>query len=130
MFEKAARLKLRFDTPQGWMSVEDLYDLPLTSKAGRANLDDIARDLHRQIKEAGDSISFVTPASKPDETNELRFEIVKHVIAELVADLDAAKQAREKAEQKQRILAIVAKKKDEALEASSLEDLQKLLESL
>jgi len=130
MFEKAARLKLRFNTPQGQLSAEDLFDLPLTSKTGRANLDDVARGIHQEIKAAGDGVSFVTPAEKADETNELRFEIVKHVIAVRVAERDAAVEARAKAEKKQRVLEIIARKKDEELEGSSIEDLQKLLEGL
>ena len=34
MFEQAARLKLRFETSRGLLSVEDLWDLPLTSARG------------------------------------------------------------------------------------------------
>ena len=35
MFQKASRLKLRFDSPKGLLSVEDLWDLPLTSAGNR-----------------------------------------------------------------------------------------------
>jgi hypothetical protein len=132
MFEKAARMKLRFDTPQGHMGVEDLYDLPLTSKGERvrANLDDLARSLYRRIKQNEDTVSFVTPAQKTDETDTLRFEIVKHVIAVRVAERDAATEARAKADRKQQVLEIIARKQNQALEASSIEDLHKLLDSL
>ena len=45
MFEKASRLKLRFSTSIGMLSAEDLWDLPLSSRNGTANLDDVARNL-------------------------------------------------------------------------------------
>lgn len=130
MFESAARLKLRFETPQGHMGVEDLFDLPLTSKTNRANLDDLARSLYQQIKQNENTVSFVTPAQKTDETDTLRFDIVKHVIAIRVAERDAATEARARADRKQKVLEIIARKQDQALESSSLEDLQKLLDSL
>lgn len=43
MFIKASRTKLRFESPKGLLSVEDLWDLPLISTMGKANLDDIAK---------------------------------------------------------------------------------------
>ena len=51
MFEKASRAKIRFETSKGSLTVEDLWDLPLTSNTGKADLDDIARGLHSQLKE-------------------------------------------------------------------------------
>ena len=50
IFEMATRKKIRFNSPQGDLSTEDLWDLPLSSKVnGKANLDDIAKDLHRLL---------------------------------------------------------------------------------
>ena len=126
MFEKAARLKLRFDTPAGALGAEDLWDLPLTSQRGRANLDDEARGLHKQLK-SGDDVSFVEPARKSDETVQLKFDIVKHVIDTRLVENKATLEARERAEKKQRILAIMADKQDESLKSMSLDDLQKLV---
>lgn len=52
IFEQTSRLKLRFDTTKGMLTAEDLWDLPLTSDAGKANLDDVAQSLHRELKDA------------------------------------------------------------------------------
>ena len=60
MFEKATRRKLRFTSAAGLLSTEDLWDLPLTSATGKANLDDIAKALNRRLKDA-EEVSFVAP---------------------------------------------------------------------
>ena len=128
MFEKASRLKIRFPSPKGLLSVEDLWDLPLTSNTGKANLDDIARTLHRELKD--EDVSFVTPAAGKDEATQLAFDVVRHVIEVRVAENRAEITARENREKKQRILALIAQKENEALAGQSLDDLKKLAESL
>ena len=130
MFEKAARLKLRFETSKGQLTVEDLFVLPLTSTvAGKANLDDIARDLNRRIKAESEQ-SFVTPTSKANETLELAFDIVKHVIKVRLEENAAENLARINREKKQRILELIAQKKDEKLSGASLEELEAMANSL
>jgi hypothetical protein len=129
-FEKASRLKLRFDTMRGALSVEDLWDLPLTSRGkGVTNLDDLARALHKQLK-SGDDISFVVPERKSDETVQLKFDIVKHVIDVRIAEAKIVSEEKERAEKKQRILAIIADKQDEGLRNMPIEELQKALVAL
>lgn len=128
MFEKASRLKIRFDTSQGQLDVEDLWDLPLTSN-NRANLDDVARKLSKQVKES-ETESFVVKPAKANEITLLKFDIVKHVIEVRLAENEAAAITRANKERKQKILAIIANKQDEQLATSSIEDLQKLAEAL
>ena len=130
IFEQAARCKLRFETNRiGGILVEDLFDLPLTSKTGRPNLDDIARGLHKQLK-SGDDVSFVEPSRSSDPVVQLSFDIVKHVIdAKLEANKAEAKK-RDDAEKKQKILALIADKKDEALKGKPLEELEAMLATL
>jgi hypothetical protein len=129
MFEKASRLKLRFDSPQGQVSVEDLWDLPLTSNTNRANLDDTARKLSKQVKES-ETESFVIKPAKVNETTLLKFDIVKHIIEVRLAENEVAATARANKERKQQILSIIANKQNEQLAASSIEDLQRLAEAL
>ena len=127
MFEKATRLKLRFETPRGALSAEDLWDLPLTSTRA-LNLNDIAIGLHHQMK--NDTVSFVEDVDKPDAVLQLRFDVVKHVIEVKKAERKAADEARTKAEQKQKIMAILARKEDADLEGRSMDELRGLLASL
>ena len=129
MFDKAFRQKLRFESPMGQLSVEDLWDLPLTARSGKANLDDIAKELHHQLKN-GDDISFVIQSKKSDETIQLKFDIVKHIIDVRLAEQSAAETLRSNKDKKQQLLAIIAQKENEGLMNTSLDELKKMAESL
>ena len=50
MFEKATRLKLRFETVRGYVTTEDLWDIPLSAVNGFC-LDTIAKNLNKKLKE-------------------------------------------------------------------------------
>lgn len=127
MFQKASRKKLRFETPLGFLSVEDLWDLPLQS--GKANLDDIAKALFRRVKDQ-DTVSFVVKSKTQDDTLQLKFDIVKYIIDVRLAEAEVAETAKVNKEKKQQILAIIAAKENEALMGSSLDELRKMAESL
>lgn len=126
MFEKCARLKLRFPTPKGNVTVEDLWDLPLTSTTSRANLNDIAKDLNRQLKAAADE-DFVTEAKKPDNRLSLQFEIVKRIITVRMTENETAALAADRRQKKARLVELLAKKQDEELESKSVAELQALI---
>lgn len=132
LFELATRLKLRFDSPQGQLSVEDLWDLPLTSPSGnRANLDSIAVALHHETRDAAEVVSFVS-AAQPAGSEELllKFELVKHVIGVRVAERDRAKEEADRKTKKQRLLALIAQKQDAELAEKPIQELIALAESL
>lgn len=128
IFEQAARLKLRFDTPKGGLTAEDLWDLPLTSSRG-PSLNDLAIGLHRKLQDAT-PVSFVDSAPAADPTLQLRFDLVKHVIDVRQAENRARADAAEKAQRKQRILSLIADKEDQALAAKSADELRELLAQL
>jgi hypothetical protein len=131
MFERATRERFRFDSPQGLLTTEDLWNLPLSSPTGsRANLDDIAKGLNKKLKALGDEESFVTEKRTTDDVTPVMFEIVKHIIKVRLAEADVRKKARENSEKKQAIMAIIAKKQNEKLEGTSLEELQAMVEAL
>lgn len=130
MFDIATRKKLRFDTAKGLLTVEDLWDLPLTSATGKTNLDSIALDLHRELKGVADVQSFVDETAKADTIVQLRFDIVKHIIDVRKKENKDALQARERAETKQRLLAALERKQGEAIDALSEEELRKRIAEL
>lgn len=122
MFEKASRLKLRFETSIGMISAEDLWDLPLTSAKG-PSLDAVAIKLHRGLK-SGDDVSFVDKTRKSDETAQLRFDIVKRIIDVRLAENEAALAVRKNAETRQKILEIISEKEGESLKNMPLDELR------
>lgn len=113
MFEKATRAKLRFSSPRGDLSVEDLWDLPLTSKTN-IDLDSLAKRVNRNLKETSEE-SFVTPVKASNTRDDLRMEILKHIISVKIADRDAKTERDAKKVKRDRLLELLANKEDAAL---------------
>lgn len=132
LFAQALREKLRFSTPQGTLSVEDLWDLPLTvNRSDRVSLDSLAQDLHQKLKEAeGNMVSFVKPTAKTDDRTQMSFDLVMFVLQTKLAERDAAEKARVNAETKQKLLGILARRQDAELEGKSADEIQAMIASL
>lgn len=128
MFEKASRLKIRYETTKGKLTIEDLWDLPLISNTG-INLDSIAREVYLQLKSGAD-VSFVIKEKKSDEIIQLKFDIIKHIIDIKLAEKELAEKAKLNKEKKQQLLSVIEQKENEQLLGSSLEDLKKMAEAL
>lgn len=124
MFEQATKMKLRFDSPMGQLTTEDVWDLPLTGR--KFSLDDLAKSLNRQIKEAEEE-SFVVKRTSANQTLNLKFDIVKHVIQVKMDEAEVKDQAAKKKAEKARILEIISQKENEALQSKSLDELKALL---
>jgi hypothetical protein len=127
MFLQAVRKKLRWDSAKGYLTAEDLFDLPLRSTVGGPNLDNIAIALDKKIKE-GAGRSFVDDTKSGDATLQLKFDIVMFVINEKKAENKRREEATAKAARNQRILQIMSEKQDDSLKAKTLDELQKLLD--
>lgn len=122
-FEHGSRLKVRFSTPIGLLSQEDLWDLPLESKT-KVNLDGIAINLNREIRDTKEE-SFVSK-SKVNQITLLKLEIVKHIIEVKLQEAEDKVKAKAKSDQVNKIDAIISKKADEALESLTLDELKAL----
>lgn len=120
IFEQATRRKLRFDTRIGSLSVEDLWDLPLSSDRNKANLDEIAIDLNRALK--GTEESFVSSAKK-DAVLQLKFDIVKHIIDTRVQEKDAKTAEVQRSTQINKIDELIAAKETQKLADMTVEEL-------
>lgn len=129
MFEKASRLKLRFDSLKGQLSVENLWDLPLQSKSG-FDLDTVAKAVNSELKSISEE-SFVETKTNPRKGElELKLEIVKHIIKVKQDENLAAVSAATKREERKRLESILATKQASALEQLSVEEIQKRLDEL
>lgn len=122
MFEVASRKKIRFQH-NGVISVEDLWDLSLTS------LDKIYMELDAKIEKTQQK-SLLATKSKDDKELETKIEIVKHIVGVKLAEATEREMAREKKEQKQRLLEILSEKENENLKSMSVEDIKLKLAEL
>lgn len=122
IFEYTTRNKVRFSF-RGLISVEDLWDLSLT------NLDSIYKELNKQSKQSEEE-SLLNIKTQEDELLNVQIEIVKHIVSVKLAEKEAREKASAKKAQKQKIMSIIAAKQDEALQNSSIDDLQKMLDEL
>ena len=129
IFKKASKKKLRFSTNRGVLSVEQLWDL---SKDEIRQLVIKAREAAKKSSgEVNDSeLSFLDAPAKTKATDdELRFEILKDIyLTKKSAEEMAQKKAEVKASNK-KLLELIARKQDEALEKKSIKELEKMLDS-
>ena len=122
MFAYATRNKVRFPY-KGLISTEDLWDLSVTE------LDKIFKTLNAQAKQSQEE-SLLESKNDGDELLENQIEIVKHIVSVKLREQKAREREADKAAQRQKIMAIIARKQDESLENASLDDLQTMLDSL
>ena len=122
MFEIATRTKMRFPF-RGVISVEDLWDLSVR------DLDSVFKTLNAQVKKSQEE-SLLATKTKEDETISIQIEIVRHIVKTKLAEAEAEKQSKEAKEKKQKIMEMIAEKKDEALRNASVEELQAMLAEL
>ena len=111
MFEKATKEKYRFISAKGNLTVEDLWDLPLThSKA--LSLNGIAKVLNYEIKENGDESFVLEPTAVNDEL-ETKFAIVKHIIKVRLAWKNALIITQDNKRKRDQILTLISEKKND-----------------
>jgi hypothetical protein len=131
IFEEASRKKITFSTTIGVISVNDLWDLPLTRPVGgKISLDEIALSLYQLINDASDVVSFVNDKAQADPVIRLQFELVKRVIDVKKEEAAERVQDAEKAQTKQQILAALERKRTGALETLTEAQLLRKLDSL
>lgn len=122
MFEKATRMKLRFDF-KGQCSVEDLWDLSLQ------NLDTIYKKLNNELKQQSES-SLLNQKTKAHETLELKINIVTYIVNVKLEEKRKKDEEAKNKEKKEKILKIIEEKQDESLKNMDIEELNRLAKQL
>jgi hypothetical protein len=129
IFEYATRNKIRFASLRGEITVEQLWDAPLKSKDD-FDLNDIAKRASKALKDATEE-SFVAVARTTEHTRlEVRFAIVKYVIAAKEAEEAAAKKRAETRVEKEKLLALLAEKQAGKLSKLSEKEIQTRIAAL
>lgn len=128
MFEKASKLKLRFASKRGYLSTEDLWDIPLTNGVD-LSLDNLAKTLSREIK-LSEEESFVIQKSSAGSIMELKLDIVKHIIQVKLKSMKDAEDKVINTTKIQKLQSAIMRKEDASLEDQSLGELMKKLKKL
>lgn len=125
MYKQASKLKLRFNTEKGSLTVEQLWDC---SRAMLARSIKSVNEILKELEPTGDldflTDSGVVKASDPENT--LRFKILKDIYITKTEEANAKRDEAEIRLHNDKIDRIIARKQDEELDSMSLEDLEKM----
>lgn len=122
MFEVATRERFRFPF-RGLISVEDLWILPVK------DLDSIFKVLNSELKQVKEE-SLLEIKTQKDQELDIKIEIVKYIVKIKLEEGQARANAKKKKEEKQKILELIASKRDENLQTKSIEELEKMADDL
>jgi len=121
IFVEASRSKLRFGI-NGSISTEQLWDIPMTTLV----------DAEQALTEVCEGYAKSTRRTKRNRTkaqqeNELRLKIVTYVLDVREAEQEAASLAAETKAHNQKILELIASKREGELASKSIEELEAML---
>lgn len=123
MFKEASKLKLRFSTSKGSLSVEQLWELTQTELA--TCIKNVKKSLKKGDTE--DDLSFLDSTTTVDTTEQLRFDILKEVYLTKKSESEALRNAKEIKEHNQKIMELISSKKESELQNKSVDELMTLL---
>jgi hypothetical protein len=123
IYKQALQQNLRFATSKGVLSTEQLFQLTLT------DLTSVIKTVRKTLKntEDTDDLAFLESTSTVDKTVQLQFDILKDVYLTKKEQLDEQRTAKANKEHNEKILALIADKKEDKLKNMSEEELLALL---
>jgi len=128
LFAVGTRMKLRFPSQRGDLTIEHLWDLPLQSKGG-FDLDVVAKGIKRELDAATES-SFVTTASPASTLLELKLDILKSIISIKLTEREENLKTKERQEERSKLLNLLEEKKDEKLKDLTEDEIKARLDQL
>lgn len=123
LFEIATRLKYRFETSKGSISVEELWDLSLTA------LDHLAKYYYKLSQESTE-ISFIKTPTQANSLITNKLEILKYIINVKIEEKEESKKRVEKENQINFLKELRVRKSQEELATKSLEELNTMIAQL
>jgi hypothetical protein len=129
IFEQTSKKKIRFSSNRGDLTAEQLWDMPLQSKSG-FDLDTIAKEVNRGIKESSEESFVTTKSSSATTTLELQLEVLKHIIAVKIEAAAVAAKRTENEARRAKLIEALENKQNSELNNMSSEDILKELEKL
>lgn len=121
-FLEASRVALRVSTIKGVLSVEQLWQLPLTQLA--ASIKEVKKSL---VKDNDDDLSFLSETTVVNKIDQLRFDILKEIYLTKKSEAEEAKTKQETKEHNEKIMKFIYEKQEKSLGDKSIEELEKLL---
>ena len=121
VFEVASQKKFRYPF-KGMITTEDLWDLT------PEQLDTVYKALNKELLTSMEGSLMSESIENPDLR--AKIEIVKYIFDQKRALIEFNKMAAERAAKKQHILGVLAKKRDDALENLSEDELLDMLNEL
>ena len=122
IFERATRNKLRFQF-KGMASVEDLWDLSLT------DLDQLYKVINKD-KKSSENQGLLEVKTKASAELDDKLSIIKHIFETKQAEKVARENAIKTKQQKDFLLGVLDKKKNEEILEKSPEEIQKMIDEL
>lgn len=125
MYKKASRLKLRFKTKFGLLTLDQLWDIKMTDlKAAVIE----AHEAWKSITDVDSELSFLEGNSESEtEIPKLTFEILKDVYTTRLDEVKSASEAAVVNKEIKHLEEILAAKKEESLRSMSVDDIEKLI---
>ena len=128
-FVAASREAFRFPSVRGQLTIEDLWNLPLTARSS-FSLNDVAIAINTELKTLEEE-SFVESTSDPRRPElKRKLEIVKFIIKTKQAEAAQNKKDKEQKQLRDTFRGIIANKKHQSLVESPVEDLEAQLHAL
>ena len=126
MYKKASRLKLRFKTKFGLLTVDQLWEIKLN------DLKAAVKDAHaewKKLSKVDSELSFLDGSTdSEDEIPKLTFDILKDVYTTRQDEIKSASEAAVVNREIKHLEEILAAKKEESLKSMSVEEIEKLIQ--
>lgn len=129
MFEKATRKQFRYPTSRGFVTTEQLWEMPLQSKTG-FDLDNTAKAINANLKAQAEESFVNTGTNTAAQQLQEHLDVVVHIIKVKKAEnAEAASTAVKKAE-RAKLVEILHVRNQQDLMAKSPAEIQAMIDAL